>query len=59
MKEYTRRGSKYIYGFIRKVISLKNRQEQSVYGTNYIYNPFFSFFNYIIYTDEAYVDPTS
>ncbi|KAE8451618.1 hypothetical protein EG329_003075, partial [Mollisiaceae sp. DMI_Dod_QoI] len=37
----------------------KNRGERSIYGLDHIYHSLFGFFDHIVYTDEAHVDPTS
>ncbi|KAF2174545.1 hypothetical protein K469DRAFT_707336 [Zopfia rhizophila CBS 207.26] len=37
----------------------KNREERMTYGDTHLYAPLFGFFDHIVYTDEAHVDPTS
>lgn len=59
MKRHTKGGGRYCCAFIKKTISLKNRKEQTIYGDTHIYHPLFGFFDHIVYTDEAHVDPTS
>ena len=59
MKELTKEGGRYICAFIKKVILDKNWEERTTYGDTYLYAPLFGFFDYIVYMDEAYVDPTS
>ncbi len=59
LNEHTKGGGRYKCAFIKKVISKKNRQERGTYGNNNVYNPLFGFFDHIVYTDEAHVDPTS
>lgn len=45
--------------FVRKVISSANKTKRVQYGDDHIYDPLFGFFDHIIYTDEAHIDPTS
>src|SRR4051812_35961394 len=59
IKEHTKRGGRYLCAFIKKVISTKNREERGTYGSKHLYDPLFGFFNHIVYTDEAHVNPTS
>ena len=59
LKEYTRGGGRYKCAFVKKVISRKNCEERATYGREHIYDPLFGFFDHIVYTDEAHVDPTS
>jgi hypothetical protein len=56
LKEYTKGGGQYKCAFIKKVISKKNRQERSTYSNDHVYNSFFGFFDYIVYTDKAHID---
>lgn len=58
LKEYTKRGVRYLCAFIKKEISMKNRGERAQYKDNYIYDPLFGYFDYIIYINEIYVDLT-
>jgi len=59
LKEYTKKGERYKYGFVKKVISAKNRGERGTYGLDHVYYPLFGSFDHVVYTDEAYIDPTS
>ena len=59
LKELTQGGGRYICAFIKKIISDKNREERTTYGDTHLYAPLFGFFDHIVYTDEAHVDPTS
>lgn len=59
MKEYTKKGGRYVCAFIQKVLSQKNRLQRTAYGEEHIYDPLFRFFDHIIYTDEAHIDPSS
>ncbi len=59
IKRHTNGGGRYVYAFVKKEISQKNKTERVTYGTEHNYDPLFGFFDYIIYTDEAHVNPTS
>ena len=59
LKQHTKGGGRYLCAFIKKSISAKNREQRTAYGNNHIYDPLFGFFDHIVYTDEAHVDPTS
>jgi transposase len=59
LKEHTKEGGRYLCAFIKKEISEKNHKERAQYGDCHIYDPLFGFFDHIVYTDEAHVDPTS
>jgi len=59
IKEFTPRGSRYVMAYVGKVFSEKNRDMRIQYAKDHIYKPLFGFFDHIIYTDEAHIDPTS
>ena len=59
IKEHTKGGGRYLCAYVEKVISDKNHVERATYGDKHIYKPLFGFFDHIVYTDEAHVDPTS
>ncbi|TVY80583.1 hypothetical protein LSUE1_G007656 [Lachnellula suecica] len=59
LKEHIKGGGRYLCAFIKKEISEKNHRERAQYGDCYIYDPLFGFFDHIVYTDEAHIDPTS
>ncbi len=59
MKELTKEGGRYLCAFIKKIISDKNQEERTTYGDTHLYASLFNFFDHIVYTDEAHVDPTS
>ena len=59
LKRHTKGGGRYLCALVKKTISTKNRQERGQYDNDHIYDPLFGFFDHIVYTDEAYVDPTS
>jgi hypothetical protein len=59
MKEYTHGGGRYICAFIEKEISEKNRQQRTKFGNDHQFNALFGFFDHIVYTDEAHIDPSA
>jgi hypothetical protein len=59
LKEHTKGGGRYLCAFIKKKISVKNRINRTTYGNEHVYDPIFGFFDHIVFTDEAHVDPTS
>ena len=59
LKRHTKGGGRYLCAFVKKVISTKNRQGREKYSNDHVYDPLFGFFDHIVYTDEAHVDPTS
>jgi hypothetical protein len=52
-------GGRYKCAFVKKVISAQNYTSRAIYSKTYLYDPLFGFFDYIVYTDEVYIDPTS
>jgi hypothetical protein len=46
-----------LYTYIKKIISTKNCTEQTTYIENHLFDLLFGFFNYIVYTEEVYIDP--
>ena len=59
LREYTKRGARYKCAFVKKVISNKNKEEREKYGNDYKFKPLLDFFDHIVFTDEAHVDPIS
>jgi hypothetical protein len=59
IKEHTKNGGRYKCGFVKKVISDKNREERVAYGLDHVWDSIFGFWDHIVFTDEAHVDPTS
>jgi hypothetical protein len=59
LKEHTKGGGQYFCAFIKKKISVKNRGERGTYEDEHVYNPIFGYFDYIVFTDKAHVNPTS
>jgi hypothetical protein len=59
IKEHTKGGGRYLIAFVKKIISQKNRAGRTQYGEDHIYDALFGFYDHIVYTDEAHVDPTS
>lgn len=58
LKEHTKGGKRYLCAYIKKVISEQNHASQATYSKAHLYNPLFGFFNHIIYTNKAHVNPT-
>ena len=40
-------------------MSAKNLDARTLYGNKHVYDPLFGFFDHIVFTDEAHIDPTS
>ncbi|PQE11533.1 hypothetical protein CJF31_00011044 [Rutstroemia sp. NJR-2017a BVV2] len=59
LKEHTKKGRRYLCAFIKKVISPKNHEDRTVYGNEHLYDEVFGFWDHIVFTDEAHIDPTS
>lgn len=59
LKEHTKGGGRSLCAFIKKVISAKNEVERTKYGNDHLYDSLFGFFDHVVYTDEAHIDPTS
>lgn len=59
LKEHTKGGGRYLCAFVKKIISAKNKAQREKYGSDHVWSPLFGFFDHIIYTDEAHIDPTS
>ncbi|PQE21170.1 Transposable element Tc3 transposase protein [Rutstroemia sp. NJR-2017a BBW] len=59
LKEHTKNGGRYLCAFINKVIIPKNYEGRTIYGNEHLYDEVFGFWDHIVFTDEAYVDPTS
>lgn len=59
IKKNTKIGGRYLCAFVKKVISLKNKEGRVEYRERHIYDALFGFFDHIVYTDEAHIDPTS
>jgi len=59
LKEHTKGGRWYKCAFINKTIRAKNHALRETYGQTHLYDSLFGFFDYIVYTDEAHIDPTS
>ncbi|PQE30407.1 phosphoribosylformylglycinamidine cyclo-ligase protein [Rutstroemia sp. NJR-2017a WRK4] len=59
LREHTKKAARYLCAFIQKEISEKNRADRTIYGETHLYDPVFGFWDHVVFTDEAYVDPTS
>jgi hypothetical protein len=42
--------------YVKKIISSANRAQRVEYSKEHLYKPLFSFWDYIIYIDKAYID---
>jgi hypothetical protein len=59
LKRYTEQGQRYKQAYVSKTLSKKNRQERIDYGEEHKDKTIEDFWQYIIFTDEAHIDPTS
>lgn len=59
LKEHTNGGQIYKDAFVKKEISGKNRDERVAYGEEYKEKTIDDFWKYIVFTDEAHIDPSS
>ncbi|PQE17584.1 hypothetical protein CJF32_00010590 [Rutstroemia sp. NJR-2017a WRK4] len=59
LKEHTKKGGRYICAFIKKVITPKNHEDRTVYGNEHLYDEVFGFWDHVVFTDEAHIDPTA
>ena len=58
LKRNTNRGQKYKQAYIQKEISKKNKEERVRYGEEHQHKTV-DFWQYVIFTDEAHIDPIS
>ncbi|PQE16394.1 hypothetical protein CJF31_00009603 [Rutstroemia sp. NJR-2017a BVV2] len=59
LKEHTKKGRRYLCAFIKKVISPKNHEDRMVYRNEHLYDEVFGFWDHVVFTDEAYIDPNT
>lgn len=59
MKRHTRGGGRYLMAYVKKIVSNANRKQRVEYGETHLYDPIFGFWDHILYTDEAHIDPSS
>jgi hypothetical protein len=59
LKRYTKGGQRFKQAYIEKKISPINLAARVEYGEKYQYETIESFWQYIYYTDEAHIDPSS
>lgn len=59
LKEHTNGGQIYKCAFVKKEISVKNKEERQVYSIEHKGKPLIGFWDHIFFTDEAYIDPSS
>jgi hypothetical protein len=59
LKKHTNGGQMFKHAFVRKTLSAKNRRERTRYGQEHIGKTVDDFWQYIFFTDEAHIDPSS
>lgn len=59
IKQYTKRSRKYKQAFVRKVLSTFQIAARIAYAEQYVGQSFDECFKYVMFTDEAHIDPTS
>lgn len=59
INRHTRGGGRYLMAFVKKTISDANRQQRKQYGADHEDAPIEGYWDHIIWTDEAHIDPTS
>jgi DDE superfamily endonuclease len=59
LKQATNGGQRYKQAYIKKVLSRKNRGERVHYGAAHLDKTIHDFWQYIYFTDEAHLDPSS
>jgi hypothetical protein len=59
LREYTNGGQIYKCAFVRKEISRKNKAERVSYGQQHKDKTIEDFWSYVLFTDEAHIDPSA
>jgi hypothetical protein len=59
LKECTNSGQRYKQAYIQKVLSTANKRKRLEYCQEHKGKSIEDFWQYIIFTDEAYIDPSS
>jgi hypothetical protein len=59
LKRHTKGGRRFKQAYIKKKISPVNLAARVEYGEKYQYKTIESWWQYVYFTDEAYIDPTS
>jgi transposase len=59
LKQDTNQGQRYKQAYIRKTISKKNREERVKYRYQYQDKSIEDFWQFVLFSDEAHIDPTS
>lgn len=59
LKANTNKGQRYKMAYIKKRLSLKNRGERIHYGAEHQHKTVHDFWQYVYFTDEAHLDPSS
>jgi hypothetical protein len=57
--KYTNGGQKYKMAFVKKKVSKKNTSNRTIYGKKHYWETVDSLWQYIVFTDEAHIDPSS
>jgi hypothetical protein len=59
LKEYTKGGQRFKQAYIQKEILQNNRCLQTSHGERHVGKTIYNFWQFVFFTDEAHVDPTS
>jgi hypothetical protein len=59
LKACTNKGQRYKQAYIQKVLSKANRKKRLEYGQKHLGKSIDDFWQYIFFTDEAHIDPSS
>jgi hypothetical protein len=59
LKQATKGGQRYKQAYVKKEISKKNRILRANYGRKYEHETIHSFWQFLYFTDESHIDPSS
>jgi hypothetical protein len=59
LKVYTNKGQRYKQAYIQKVLSQVNRKKRLEYSQEHLGKSINNFWQYIFFTDEAHINPSS
>ena len=59
LKEHTNGGQRFKQAYIQKVISQKNHGLRTKYSKEHASKTVHNFWQFVFFTDEAYIDPSS
>jgi hypothetical protein len=59
LRRHTKGGQRYKQAYIQKTLSARNRATRVDYGQKYQHETVDSFWQYVYFTNEAHIDPTS